>query len=253
MVQMKSFSLAIAAATGLLAALVPAAASAKITELGATASAPLVAPTCPAGIKPQNCTIVLTQVTALETIRDGIIYPTTVKKDGVIVAFTLGLSNLDTNRTKAKADIHFLDTTFGGTTKAGITVLRANGPTAQRRWVVTAQSQIVHLQPYLGQVVQFPVTTPLPVKKGDVVALSIPTWAPVLTFNLPSSKYAYRQSRGTNCKPPAATEAAQLTIGASAQYLCNYPGTRVEYTATEVTAPDQTKNFVHAPDRPARR
>jgi hypothetical protein len=106
------------------------------------------------------------------------------------------------------------------------------------------------LQPYLGQVVQFPLTTPLPVKPGDVVALSVPTWAPVLTFNLPPKKFAYRQSRSANCKNPAATEQAQLTIGSTASYGCNYPGTRVEYTATEITDPAPTKNFVHAPDRP---
>ena len=141
-------------------------------------------------------------MTALETIRDGITYPTTVKKAGVIVAFTLGLSKLDTNRAKAKADIHFLDTTFGGTTQAGITVLRAKGPKSKRQWTVTAESPVFHLQPYLGQVVQFPLPTPLPVKPGDVVALSVPTWAPVLTFDLPAKKFAYRQSRSTTCNEP---------------------------------------------------
>jgi hypothetical protein len=248
MVDMNTSSLATAAAVGLLAALVPAAASAKAIELGATTS-PLVSPTCPAGVKPQNCTIVLTQVTALETIRDSVTYPTIVKKAGMIVAFTLGLSQLDNDRTKAKADIHFLDTTFGGTTRAGIAVLKAKGPASQRSWTVTAQSPIFRLQPYLGQVVQFPLATALPVTPGEVVALTVPTWAPVLTFDLPTKQVAYRQSRASNCKTPAATEQAQLLVGGTASYGCNYPGTRVEYTATEITNPAQTKNFVHAPDR----
>jgi hypothetical protein len=239
--------MAAAAAGGLLAALVPAAASAAVIELGAT-STKLVAPSCPPGVTPSNCRIVLTQVTALETIRDGITYPTTVKKAGVIVAFTVGLSKLDTNRAKAKVDIHFLDTTFGGTTQAAITVLRSTGPKAKRQWTVTAESPVFHLQPYLGQVVQFPLTTPLPVKPGDVVAMSVPTWAPVLTFNLSPTKFAYRQSRSANCTNPAATEQAQLTLSSIAAYGCNYPGTRVEYSATEITNPVHTKNFVHAPD-----
>jgi hypothetical protein len=239
--------MAAAAAGGLLAALVPASASAAVIELGAT-STKLVAPSCPAGVTPSNCRIVLTQVTALGTIRDGITYPTTVKKAGMIVAFTVGLSKLDSNRAKAKADIHFLDTTFGGTTQAAITVLRSTGPKAKRQWTVTAESPVFHLQPYLGQVVQFPLTTPLPVKPGDVVALSIPTWAPVLTFNLAPAKFAYRQSRSSNCNNPAATEQAQLTLSSIAAYGCNYPGTRVEYSATEITNPLQTKNYVHAPD-----
>lgn len=250
MLDMKSSRMALAAAVGLLAALVPASASAAVIELGQTTSK-LVAPTCPAGIKPVNCTIVLEQVTAIETLRDGIAYPTTVKQAGVIVAFTLGLSKLDNNRTAAKQEIHALDSTFGGTTQAAITVLRANGPKAQRRWTVAAESPVVHLQPYLGQVVQFPLPAPLAVKPGDVVALSIPTWAPVLTFDVPPKKFAYRQSRSANCPHPAATEQVQLTIGSTAGYGCDYPGTRVEYSATEITTPSQTKNFVHAPDLPA--
>jgi hypothetical protein len=251
MVDMKSSRMAAAAVGGLLAALVPASASAAVIELGSTTSK-LVAPTCPPGVSPANCKIVLTQVTALQTIRDGIAYPTTVKKAGMIVAFTLGVSKLDSNRAKAKADIHYLDTTFGGTTQAAIAVLRAKGPKSKRQWAVTAESPVVHLQPYLGQVVQFPLTQGLPVKRGDVVALSVPTWAAVLTFNLAPSKFAYRQSRSANCQNPAATEQAQLTIGSIGSYGCDYPGTRVEYTATEITNPVQTKNYVHAPDVPSR-
>jgi hypothetical protein len=251
MMDMKCSRMAAAAAVGLVSALVPASASATVIELGATSSQ-LVAPTCPPGIKPVNCTIVLTRVTALETIRDAATYPTTVKKAGAVVAFTLGLSRLDPNRAKAKSDIHFLDTTFGGTAQAALTVLRAKGPKATRSWQVTAQSPVFHLQPYLGQVVQFPLPTALPVRPGDVVALSVPTWAPVLTFNLDPKKFAYRQSRSANCAHTAGTEQAQLTIGATASYGCNYPGTRVEYTATEITNPAQTRNYVHARDLASR-
>jgi hypothetical protein len=222
-------------------------ASAKVIELGATAS-PLVTPTCPPGIKPANCTIVLTQMTALETIRDGVTYPTKVTRAGRIVAFTLGLSRLSTNSATAKGDIHFLDTTYGGTTQAAITVLKPVGNASQRRWTVVAESPIVHLQPYLGQVVQFPLTTSLPVTRGDTVALTTPTWAPVLSFDLPVKKFAYRQSRTANCTHTASTEQAQTMLGASARYLCNYAGTRVEYTATEVTTPVPPKNQIHAAD-----
>ena len=82
-------------------ALLPASASAQIIELGATKT-PLVAPTCPPNVTPVQCTIVLTRATALETIRDGIAYPTTVTRPGAIVAFTVGLSRLSSNRTHAR-------------------------------------------------------------------------------------------------------------------------------------------------------
>ena len=67
---MKRICLLAAAVSALGVLIAPAAASAQVIELGAT-STPLAAPSCPAGVTPANCRIVLTQVTALETIRDG--------------------------------------------------------------------------------------------------------------------------------------------------------------------------------------
>lgn len=233
-----------AAALGVLFA--PAAASAQIIELGAT-STPLVSPSCPAGVSPTNCKIVLTQVTALETIRDGVAYPTTVKKAGSIVAFTLGLSRLAANRATARSDIHFLDQTYGGTTRAAITVLRAKGAKKLRQWTVVGESPVFHLQPYLGQVVQFTLPAPLAVKPGDVVGLTTPTWAPVLSIQLPSAKFAYRQGRSTNCPTPPTSNLAQ-GVKQTAAYKCNYAGTRVEYTATEITSPVAVSP-IHGPRR----
>lgn len=224
--------------------LVTGQASAAVIELGSTAT-PLVAPACPKGVSASNCTIVLTRVTALETIRDGIAYPTTVTKAGRIVAFTVGLSRLNANRATTHSDIHFLDHTYGGTTRAAITVLKPVGSKARRQWSVVAESPVIHLQPYLGQVVQFPLATSLPVTPGEVVALTVPTWAPVLSIQVPSSRFAYRQSRSTGCSNAPAHSVAQLKPGQTAQYRCNYPGTRVEYSATEVTNPVSI-NPVHA-------
>jgi hypothetical protein len=218
------------------AALVPATASAAVVEVGSTPSA-LVAPTCPKNVSPAKCTIVLTQMTALETIRDGVAYPTTIKQAGRIAAFTVGLSTLSSNRSTAKADIHYLDQTYGGTTQVALTVLKPSGAAKLRKWTVVAQSPIFHVQPYLGQVVQLPLTTSLAVVPGEVVALTTPTWAPVLSIDLSTKKFAYRQSRTRNCNNPPSSTQAQLRTGTTAQYTCNYPGTRVEYSATEITNP----------------
>ena len=79
-----------------------------------------------------QCTIVLTRSTALETIRDGVAYPTTVTQAGRIVAFTVGLVEaVDQHRTTRKSYIHFLDPTYGGTTQVAITVLQAGRTEAQ--------------------------------------------------------------------------------------------------------------------------
>jgi hypothetical protein len=221
-------------------------ASAAVVEVGATSS-PLVAPTCPPGVSLANCKIILTRATALETLRDGVAYPGTVKTAGRIVAFTVGLSRLTSNRTTAHNIIHALDQAYGGTTRVAITVLRRVGKASLRHWKTVAESPAFHVQPYLGQVVQFPLSTSLPVLPGDVLALTTPTWAPVLSIQLNSSKFAYRQSRSANCGPPPAANQAQ-SVGQTATYGCDYPGTRVEYSATEVTNPTSV-NPIHGRNR----
>ncbi len=246
MLHMKRSCLASAATIVAAVGLVPASASAQIVELGAPKTA-LVAPSCPKGVTSANCTIILTQVTALETSTDSVANPTTVTQPGEIVAFTVGLSSLSSNRTTRKNDIHYLDGAYGGTTRVAVMVLQPSGASKLHKWTVAAQGPLIHVQPYLGEVVQFPLATALPVKPGDVIALTTPTWAPVLSIMM-GAQFAYRDSRSTGClqTPPPLT--TTLTIGASAIFGCSYPTTRVEYSATEVTTPAIPKNYVHAPD-----
>ncbi len=253
-----SVKAAAAAAGGLLALLAPSVASAKVVELGATSSkliAPLpcttrgsAAPVCPNGISASNYAILLTTVTSLETLADGSAYPTTVKQAGRIVAFTVGLSSLDTNTRARKSEIHQADVGHGGTAQVELTVLRRVGAAKLRKWKVVAASPSFHVQPYLGMVVQLPLETTLAVQRGDVVALTTPTWAPILSIGHPTKTFAYRQSRSANCGVAPAFNQAQLTINATTGYGCDYPGTRVEYSATEVTTTPFPKNYVHAPD-----
>lgn len=222
-----------------LSGAIAASASATTIELGATTS-PLLAPACPKGVAPAQCTIILTRATALETIRDNTAYPTTVKHAGRLVAFTVGLSALSTNPTTAANDVKFLDKTYGGDAEVAVTVLKRVGPKANWTWEVVEQGPVVDVQPYLGQVAQFPLTATLPVVRGEAIALTTPTWAPALSIDLPTAHFAYRQSRSRNCNNPPATTQAQVTVGGSAKYSCDYPGTRVEYSATEITNPVPT-------------
>jgi hypothetical protein len=229
--------LAAAAAVALGAAGFATAASAQLlggsVQLGATRS-PVVAPVCPPKVSSSSCTIILTRVTALETARDGASYPTRVTSPGQITDFTVGLSQLSSNKSTQSSYISYLNSTYGGPTQVGITVLKpARGKKSQNHWVVVGQSRIYHVQSYLGSVVQVPLASPVAVKPGDVIALTTPTWAPVLTIDVNSKQFAYRQSRVYNCSSPPKTSQAQLTWGEKTDYNCNYPGTRLEYSATE--------------------
>jgi hypothetical protein len=250
---MKRIPLAIAALLTALVLVSPAAASAQIVELGKT-STPIVAPSCPTGVSPAQCFIILTRTTAVQTVSDGVLNPTKVKNAGWIVSFTVGLSKLSTNPKTESSYLHTLDSAYGGTPQLALTVLK---PGPNNKYTVAAESGIYHLIPFLGQVLQEPLSLPpsfstftaLPVVPGEVVGLTVPTWAPVLSYNLSPTKFAYRQSRMANCKNAAGTETAQTTIGASTRYLCNYTGTRVEYTATEVVNVPYPKTYVHTTRR----
>jgi hypothetical protein len=249
--------LLLATATGLsaLALAAPGAASAQMVELGQTASSPIQAPACPPGVSPAKCFIILTRTTVVQGVTNAVINPTKVKSAGWIVAFTVGLSKLSTNSKTELTFLHELDTAYGGTPQLALTVLK---PGANNKYTVVSQSGMYHLIPFLGQVLQEPLSLPptfsaltaLAVKPGDVIGLTVPTWAPVLSYNLTATKYSYRQSRRANCKNPPGSETAQTTVGASQQYLCNYTGTRVEYSATEIVNQPYPKTYVHGVRKP---
>jgi hypothetical protein len=229
--------LAAAAAVALGCAILAATASAQLLggtfELGATRT-PLVAPVCPANVSSSNCTIILTRVTALETTRDGVSYPTRVKKAGTITDFTVGLSQLSSNKSTQSNYLKYLNSTYGGPARVGITVLR-QGPwkRGEFQWTAVSSSPMYKIQPYLGSVVQIPLSTTIQVQAGEAIALTTPTWAPVLSINVSSQQFAYRQSRTFNCASPPKSSQAQLTAGLVTNYGCSYLGTRLEYSATE--------------------
>lgn len=226
-------------AVAVAAAVFATTATAQVIEVGQT-STPLVAPTCPKGVSGSNCKIVLTRVTALETLSDGAAYPTTIHHAGELVAMTVGLSALSNKAKTRNADIKYLNSTFGGSPRGWLSVLRPYGPRSKYGWQVVASSPVIYFQHYLGQVAQFPLGRPVPVVPGERIALTVPTWAPVLAIDLKSNKFAYRQSRSTNCGVPPTSEQAQRRIGEIAHYKCNYAGTRAEYSATEIVSPKKT-------------
>ena len=161
----------------------------------------------PAGVPPPNCTIILTRVTRWRRSATASRIRPPSRRPAGSSRFTVGLSRLSTDaRPRAHNDIHFLDQTYGGTTQVvGHRAARQRAPRSYAKWTVVGQSAIFHLQPYLGQVVQIPLPArALPVKPGDVVGLTIPTWAPVLSIQLPRrSSPTGRAARPTARTPPA--------------------------------------------------
>lgn len=100
---------------------------------------------------------------------------------------------------------------------------------------MVAESPPYSLRSVLGTVVTFRLAKRLPVAAGDAIALTVPTWAPVLSVDMRG--YAHRQSLSGGCQdvgqslPPA----SQLRAGDSSTFHCSYQRVRVEYSATEAT------------------
>jgi len=244
--RMKRLVLALAAAFSAAVA-VPGLASAVEIQVGSTTTA-LAAPTCPqeATVQEteQDCAIVLTKTSAYETVSDGVADPDRITTPGVIDSFTLGISGLVIQGATLSSELTTLDDNWGGPPAAQLTVLRPVASTSGTRWAVAAQSPVMPLVSYLGGVVEFPLIAPIPVVRGELLAITVPTWAPILTFGLTADQFAYSQSHtqiitngSSSCETTSTATLAQSTLGDQALYTCSFEGTRLEYSALEITAP----------------
>ena len=229
---MKRSLLVLATGAAALAALVaPAVAPAAIQELGIVpaSSTPTVTsavPSCPG----TPC-LAVSRTTGYQakvgTTRSPFVVPT----DGRIVAWTITLG------APKPSQITFFNANEGGPASAAIAVL---APGKSLNYSLVAQSPAQLLQPYFGGSVQFPLTTTLPVKKGDVIALTVPTWAPSLALGY-AGDTSWRASRAKNQCTTTNTQTSLSTIGTSVQFFCLYKTARLTYSATLVTNPTLVK------------
>src|SRR3954468_11135623 len=154
----------------------------------------------------------------------------TVPAAGKIVAWSIGLG------TPTASQIKFFDKRLGGPASAQLAILRPGEHVYSR---VMAVGAVELLQPYFGQTVQFPLAAPIDVKKGWVIALTVPTWAPALT-PLMTDHSRWRASRPEKKCNDTATQTAQTQRLSLAEYQCLYPA-RLVYSATLITNPKPTK------------
>ena len=230
---MKRIVAAVAAVLMLSGTAIAAAATAVPTRQIGVDGVKLVAPTCPSGATGSACTIILPKVTAFATERNVTANPTTVTASGTISSFQVGVSELSSDAKLRSSYLSGLNASYGGAPQVRLTVLRPRGNPAAERYEVVEQSPVYDLTTDLGKVVNFKLATPLPVVRGEALALTVPTWAPVLSIKLSTTKFAYRQSRSSNCAAVPKTSYAQFHLGNQALYGCTYKGTSVEYSATE--------------------
>jgi len=206
----------------------PGVALGTLSEVGlTTAQLAQPTPTQPPPSCPANPCLAVSRTTGFQvkvgSQRDVLVVP----RDGTIVAWTITLGNPN------KTQIAFFNTNEGGPASAGIAVLRG-GPKLNFR--LLAQSPIVQLQPYFGMSAQFPLATTIPVLKGNIIALTVPTWAPALALGF-GNDTSWRASRAPAKCTDTTTQTTQSTITTVTKYTCLYRTARLTYSATLVSTP----------------
>jgi hypothetical protein len=216
----------------LLALAVPAGAQARVIELGAGGTPP-VASNCP-----NDPCVAAYQVTAYQGRSGSLANPFVVPRAGRIVAFTVTLGKLTSTQ------VDFFNGRFGEDPQVRLAILRRStrkGKKGNHR--LMSQSKVYDVSRFLGSSPTFALDEPLRVGKDARVALTVPTWAPVLdTVDLPRSNWWRSSRQKDECgkddqlSPPSAHE----EDGEVVDYACTYFNSRLLYSATYVPDPKPT-------------
>ena len=223
---------AIAATLGLTSLIALGAAGSASAETIVLGSAAPAKAACPS-----NC-LVEANVTGYQTAISGAQNPFVVPASGNLVAWSLKLGF------PKKPDRRSFNDAFGTPTARLAVLRRVPGSDKPFKYKLLRQSPLQNLGKFFGDVTTFNLTQALPVKKNDVVALTIPTWAPALALGQPNSS-TWLSSRRATKKRGGCTEdggganvdagAAQVKKGSQRPYGCSYSGARLLYSAQFVS------------------
>ena len=213
----------------------------RVVVLGQTAETPPAS--CPGKIV-NNVEItpcrVEGHVTGFQSIAEGVARPYEAPFEGKIVAWSITLAKPSTKETKTTTDeVSFFNDFLGTPSEARIGVLRPVENTKPPKYTLVRQSPIEVLNPYFGTTPIFALDHPLTVLKGQVVALTVPTWAPMFAFNV-SAENTWRGSRlpeHCSSKEDIQNGHPQQGVGKAKTYGCYYSNARLLYQAWLVKKP----------------
>jgi hypothetical protein len=160
-------------------------------------------------------------------------FPTKVRKrNGWLVAFSLTLGDPDDEQKK------FFNRLWGKPAQARISILdpepkKGDRRNRRQRYRLHNQSQPVDLRPFFGKKAWFTLKRRMHVRKGQVIALTLPTWAPVLATGL-RERERWRSSRHPDHCEDVTRNAARQKVGRLRDYRCLHSTARLLFTALVV-------------------
>lgn len=209
-----------------LALALPLAAVGKVVQLGEAD------PALPTSKCPGDPCVAAYQMTGYQEMAKGSKErPYAIRRDGRIVALTVKLGRLTDEQ------VDFFDRRFGDPPSVRVSILRRGKKRSRRHdHRLLAQSEVIPVADYLGSSPTFVLDEPLRVKRGSIVALTVPTWAPVLAPEQERADY-WRSSRLRNrcgTAQESAPRSAQQRVGRLRTWGCNYRSERLLYTVTYI-------------------
>jgi hypothetical protein len=229
---------------GLIAAAAPGAADSaplRVVVLGQTSETPPAS--CPGKIVN---TVEITpcrvegHVTGFQAVAGGVARPYEAPFEGKIVAWSITLAKPSTVETPTTSnEVGFFDEFLGSPAEARIGVLKPVEGTKPPQYTLVRQGPLEVLNPYFGTTPIFALEHPLSVLQGQIVALTVPTWAPMFAFNVEDNN-TWRGSRlPEHCASKEDIQGGhpQQGVGKTKTYGCYYSNARLLYTATLVKKP----------------
>jgi len=161
--------------------------------------------------------------------------------DGKIVAWSITLARPSrTDSPTTTNEVGFFNEFLGEPSEARIGILKLVEEEAKPpKYKLVRQSPLEVLNPYFGSTPIFALEHPLTVLQGQIVALTVPTWAPMFAFNV-SAENTWRGSRlpeHCSSKEDIQDGHPQQGVGKIKTYGCYYSNARLLYTATLVKKP----------------
>jgi len=195
-------------------------AQARVTEIGQTTA--VAAPSCP-----KFPCLAISRTTGYQAKIGPRLGLFTIPRDGRLVAWTISLGKTGPKQTA------FFDKNYGGSARAGISVIKTGAKLFGR---IVGAGPIVPLEKWFGRTVQFALPRSIVVHKGEVVALTVPTWAPALAVGL-GNDTSWRASRAPSRCRDTQSQSAQTGRDDLTRYTCLYKTARLTYSATLVSTP----------------